>query len=247
MFKFHIETRVSFWTTVLELNFFMTLDQLNLELISCAKCARLVEWREQVGREKRAAYKLETYWAKPVPGFGDSNARVLILGLAPGAHGSNRTGRMFTGDSSGNFLYPALYRAGFASSGVSVNREDGLELHDCYITAAGRCAPPDNKPTTNELQNCKPWLVQELELLPKVRVILALGKIAHDTMLEFFKLQKSKHPFGHALEYTLPDGKILLDSYHVSQQNTQTGKLTIEMFDAILERAKVLCAKNTTS
>jgi uracil-DNA glycosylase len=247
MFKFHIETRVSFWTTALELNFFMTLDQLNLELISCAKCARLVEWREQVGREKRAAYKLETYWAKPVPGFGDSNARVLILGLAPGAHGSNRTGRMFTGDSSGNFLYPALYRAGFASSGVSVNREDGLELHDCYITAAGRCAPPDNKPTTNELQNCKPWLVQELELLPKVRVILALGKIAHDTMLEFFKLQKSKHPFGHALEYTLPDGKILLDSYHVSQQNTQTGKLTVEMFDAILERSKVLCAENRTS
>jgi uracil-DNA glycosylase len=228
---------------VLELNFFMGLEELNLELISCEKCPRLVQWREQVGREKRAAYKDQTYWAKPVPGFGDSNARVLILGLAPGAHGSNRTGRMFTGDSSGNFLYPALQRAGFASSGVSVNREDGLELHDCYITAAGRCAPPDNKPTSLELQNCRPWLIQELELLPNIHVILALGKIAHDTMLEFYKLQKSKHPFGHALEYVLPDRKILLDSYHVSQQNTLTGKLTVEMFAAILERAKALGLK----
>jgi uracil-DNA glycosylase len=222
----------------------MGLSELNLELISCTKCSRLVEWREQVGREKRAAYKDQTYWAKPVPGFGDANARVLILGLAPGAHGSNRTGRMFTGDSSGNFLYPALHRAGFASSGTSVNLSDGLELHDCYITAAGRCAPPDNKPTSLELQNCRPWLTQELELLPNVRVILALGKIAHDTMLEFYKLQKSKHPFGHALEYGLPDGKILLDSYHVSQQNTLTGKLTFEMFDAILERAKELTAQS---
>lgn len=223
---------------MLELNFFMGLTELNLELISCTKCPRLVEWREQVGREKRAAYKLETYWANPVPGFGDANARVLILGLAPGAHGSNRTGRMFTGDSSGNFLYPALHRAGFASSAVSKNLEDGLELKDLYITAAGRCAPPDNKPTTLELQNCRPWLTQELELLPNIQVILALGKIAHDTMLEFYGLQKSKHPFGHALEYPLPDEKILLDSYHVSQQNTLTGKLTVEMFDAILERAK---------
>jgi uracil-DNA glycosylase len=222
----------------------MGLNELNLELISCTKCSRLVEWREQVGREKRAAYKDQTYWAKPVPGFGDANARVLILGLAPGAHGSNRTGRMFTGDSSGNFLYPALHRAGFASSGTSVNLSDGLELHDCYITAAGRCAPPDNKPTSLELQNCRPWLTQELELLPNVRVILALGKIAHDTMLEFYKLQKSKHPFGHALEYGLPDGKILLDSYHVSQQNTLTRKLTFEMFDAILERAKELTAQS---
>lgn len=219
---------------------FMGLSELNLELISCTKCSRLVEWREQVGREKRAAYKDQTYWAKPVPGFGEANAQVLILGLAPGAHGSNRTGRMFTGDSSGNFLYPALHRAGFASSAVSENLEDGLELLNCYITAAGRCAPPDNKPTTLELQNCKPWLSQELELLPNVRVILALGKIAHDTMLEFFKLQKSKHPFGHALEYVLPDGKILLDSYHVSQQNTLTGKLTALMFDKVLERIKVL-------
>ncbi len=218
----------------------MGLEKLNLELIACTKCPRLVEWRERVGCEKRAAYKDQTYWAKPVPGFGDSNARVLILGLAPGAHGSNRTGRMFTGDSSGNFLYPALHRAGFASSAVSVSRDDKLELFDCYITAAGRCAPPDNKPTPLELHNCRPWLTQELELLPNVCVILALGKIAHDTMLEFYGLQKSKHPFGHALEYLLPDGKLLLDSYHVSQQNTLTGKLTVEMFDAILERAKTL-------
>jgi uracil-DNA glycosylase len=222
----------------------MELSELNLELISCRKCPRLVDWREQVGREKRAAYKDQTYWAKPVPGFGDAKARVLILGLAPGAHGSNRTGRMFTGDSSGNFLYPALHRAGFASGAVSQNLEDGLELFDCYITAAGRCAPPDNKPTTLELQNCRPWLEQELELLPNLRVILALGKIAHDTMLEFYKLQKSRHPFGHALEYVLPDGKILLDSYHVSQQNTLTGKLTVEMFDAVLERVKMLMGQS---
>lgn len=218
----------------------MGLEKLNSELISCTKCPRLVEWREQVGREKRAAYKDQVYWAKPVPGFGDANAQVLILGLAPGAHGSNRTGRMFTGDSSGNFLYPALHRAGFASSVESKNLEDGLELFDCYITAAGRCAPPDNKPTRLELQQCRPWLSQELELLPNIRMILALGKIAHDTMLEFYGLQKPKHPFGHAFEYVLPDGKILLDSYHVSQQNTLTGKLTVDMFDSILERIKVL-------
>jgi uracil-DNA glycosylase len=222
----------------------MGLNELNLELILCTKCPRLVQWREQVGREKRAAYKDQTYWAKPVPGFGDANARVLILGLAPGAHGSNRTGRMFTGDSSGNFLYPALHRAGFASSGTSVSLHDRLELHDCYITAAGRCAPPDNKPTALELQDCRPWLTQELELLPKVRVILALGKIAHDTMLEFYNLQKSKYPFGHALEYVLPDGRMLQNSYHVSQQNTLTGKLTIEMFDSILERAKALMVRS---
>jgi uracil-DNA glycosylase len=151
---------------------------------------------------------------------------------------------MFTGDSSGNFLYPALYHAGFASSAVSTSLNDGLELHDCYITAAGRCAPPDNKPTRLELQNCRPWLEQELELLPNIRVVLALGKIAHDTMLEFYKLPKSKHPFGHALEYLLPDGKMLLDSYHVSQQNTLTGKLTVDMFDAILERAKALVVQS---
>ena len=219
----------------------MTFQELNSKIIACRQCARLVEWREQVGREKRAAYKSETYWAKPVPGFGDTQARVLILGLAPGAHGSNRTGRMFTGDSSGNFLYPALFRAGFSSSDISLNLEDGLQLFDAYITAAGRCAPPGNKPTPLELGNCKSWLTQELELLPNIRVILALGKIAHDTMLEYHRLKKSQYPFGHALEYLLPDGKILLDSYHVSQQNTQTGKLTTEMFDGVLERVKTLC------
>jgi uracil-DNA glycosylase family 4 len=219
----------------------MTFQELNSKIIACRQCSRLVEWREQVGREKRAAYKAETYWAKPVPGFGDTQARVLILGLAPGAHGSNRTGRMFTGDSSGNFLYPALFRAGFSSSDASLNLEDGLQLYDAYITAAGRCAPPDNKPTLKELQTCQPWLGQELELLPNIRVVLALGKIAHDTMLEYHGLKKSRQPFGHALEYLLPDGKILLDSYHVSQQNTQTGKLTAEMFDTVLERVKTLC------
>lgn len=219
---------------------FPSLESLNTALEGCERCPRLVDWREKVGIEKRAAYRDQTYWARPVPGFGDVNAPVLILGLAPGAHGSNRTGRMFTGDSSGNFLFPALHRVGLASRPESIWRDDGLVLTDAYITAAGRCVPPDNKPAPDELRNCRSWLEQELEFVPKLRVILALGRIAHDTWLESSGLKKSKYVFGHGLEYGLPDGKILLDSYHVSQQNTQTGRLTAAMFDTILGRAKAL-------
>jgi uracil-DNA glycosylase family 4 len=217
-----------------------SLEQLNEQLVQCRACPRLVVWREEVGRVKRAAYRDQTYWARPVPGFGDSDARVLILGLAPGAHGSNRTGRMFTGDTSGNFLYPALYRAGLASHPTSVSNSDDLRLEGVYITAAGRCAPPDNKPAPQELRACRSWLEAELTFLPNVCVVLALGRVAHDTWLEVMGERKSKYPFGHGFEHVMPDGKILLDSYHVSRQNTQTGRLTAQMFDAVLERARTL-------
>jgi uracil-DNA glycosylase len=217
-----------------------SLEVLNASLEGCVRCPRLVAWREEVGRVKRAAYRDQDYWARPVPGFGDVNARVLLVGLAPGAHGSNRTGRMFTGDSSGNFLFPALHRAGFASRPDSRWRDDGLTLTDLYITAAGRCAPPDNKPTPLELRTCQSWLEAELEFLTGVRVVLALGRVAHEAWLRVHGLALSRHVFAHGAEHVLPDGKTLLDSYHVSQQNTLTGRLTPVMFDAILERAKVL-------
>jgi uracil-DNA glycosylase len=217
-----------------------SLEQLHIALETCTRCQRLVAWREEVGRVKRAAYRDQTYWAKPVPGFGDSSARILLLGLAPGAHGSNRTGRMFTGDSSGDFLFPALHRAGLASQAKAVSRDDGLTLHDLFITAAGRCAPPDNKPTPEELRTCRPWLEAELKFLPNLRVILGIGKIGHEAWLEVCGLRKSAFEFRHGLEHKLPDGHVLLDSYHVSRQNTQTGRLTAAMFDTILERAKIL-------
>lgn len=218
----------------------MTLETLHTNLITCTRCPRLVEWREFVGLEKRRAYREHEYWAKPVPGFGDPNAEILVFGLAPGAHGSNRTGRPFTGDASGGFLYPALYRAGLGNQPESVSREDGMRLRHVYITSAVRCAPPDNKPLPQELRNCSSWTDAELPLLPKVRVYLALGKIAHDALLEYHSLRKSLYPFGHGTEYSLPGGLILLSSYHVSRQNTNTGKLTAQMFDAVLERAKTL-------
>jgi uracil-DNA glycosylase family 4 len=175
-----------------------------------------------------------------VPGFGDSAARLLIFGLAPGAHGSNRTGRMFTGDASGDFLFPALHRAGLASRERAVSRDDGLALHDLYITAGVRCAPPGNRPAPGEIAACARWTREELDLLPGARVVLALGRIAHDAVLAHFGRPRSPHPFAHAAEHPLPDGRVLIDSYHVSRQNTQTGRLTTAMFDAVLERAKVL-------
>ncbi|WP_457629870.1 uracil-DNA glycosylase [Oceanithermus sp.] len=216
------------------------LERLYRELLECRRCPRLVAWREKVGRQKRRAFQNETYWARPVPGFGDPAARLLIFGLAPGAHGSNRTGRMFTGDASGNFLYPALWRAGLASQPQASGRDDGLELHGVYITAAVRCAPPANKPTRQEFAACSYWTERELALLPGLRVYLALGRLAHDALLERYRLAKTRHPFGHGRSYRLPDGRVLLDSYHVSRQNTQTGRLTEEMFAAVLERAKEL-------
>jgi uracil-DNA glycosylase family 4 len=201
-----------------------------------------VTYRETVAREKRRAYRDWEYWGKPVPGFGDPNARVLVLGLAPGAHGSNRTGRPFTGDASGKFMYPILYETGFSNQPDATDRNDGLELNDLYITAAVRCAPPDNKPLPQELTNCAVYLDREIKGLRKIRVVVALGKIAFDAYLNFLKgqgLLKSRkdYVFGHGARYETPDGKILLASYHPSNQNTQTGKLTRAMFMRIFEEA----------
>ncbi len=212
-------------------------EALYRELAQCRRCPRLLAWREEVGRKKRRAYLQEEYWARPVPGFGDPKARILIFGLAPGAHGSNRTGRMFTGDASGNFLYPALWRAGLANQPLAKSRDDGLELRGVYITAAVRCVPPGNKPTREEFATCSVWTERELALLPQLRVYLALGKLAHDALLEHQGLVRFRYRFGHGAEHQLPNGIVLLDSYHVSRQNTQTGRLTEEMFDAVLARA----------
>lgn len=218
------------------------LEQLKQEIITCRKCPRLVEWREEVAKVKRRAYLDWDYWGKPVPGFGDPKARLLILGLAPGAHGSNRTGRMFTGDGSGNFLFPALFRAGFANQANSKNRSDGLELNDCWLTAAGRCAPPANKPTREELNNCQVWLKREISLLSDLQGVVVLGKIALDSLLRlpgFSELPKKEIVFSHGAFYQ-PDEKLpwVLCSYHPSLQNTQTGRLTVEIFDQIWQQAR---------
>ncbi len=220
------------------------LDRLNSEIISCRKCPRLVEWREEVARVKRKAYLDREYWGKPVPGFGDPKARVLVVGLAPGAHGSNRTGRQFTGDASGGFLFPALHRALFANQAQAESRGDGLLLKDMYITASGRCAPPDNKPSPEELNNCQPYLERELEILhPKV--IVCLGRIAFERILKIYSIRSSVYKFGHGASYQLENGTWLLCSYHPSQQNTSTGKLTIPMFDQIWKKAKSLLDENS--
>jgi len=225
-----------------------TLSSLNEEIISCRKCPRLVEWREQVAREKRKAYRDQEYWGKPVPGFGDPKARLLVVGLAPGAHGSNRTGRQFTGDGSGGFLYPALHRAGFANQPHSSARGDGLTLHDMYISACARCVPPDNKPSTEELNNCQPFLERELEII-QPKVIVALGRVAFDRIVRIYSTSvhslRSTVEFSHGAVCDLPSSFIshpssLICSYHPSQQNTLTGKLTVEMFDQIWTKAKAL-------
>lgn len=215
---------------------------LNSEVVACTRCPRLVVYREQIAREKRRAYMDWDYWGKPVPGFGDPNARVVVLGLAPGAHGSNRTGRPFTGDASGNFMYPVLYETGFANQASATNRDDGLILKNLYITAAARCAPPDNKPLPLELANCAPYLDRELEGLKHARVIVALGRIGFDAYLNYLKRKgtldrKSEYIFAHAATYNMPDTRTLLASYHPSNQNTQTGKLTRQMFVEIFKEA----------
>ncbi len=216
---------------------------LNDEIICCRECPRLVEYREQIGREKRRAYREQEYWARPVPGFGDPMARVLVLGLAPGAHGSNRTGRPFTGDASGKFMFPVLYKVGFASQPSGEHRDDGLTLRDCYITAAVRCAPPDNKPLPSELANCARYLDRELAILKNVKVVVALGKIAFDAYLGHLKragafTKSSEVTFGHGKRYELPNGVTLLASYHPSNQNTATGRLTAAMFESVFRTAK---------
>ncbi len=228
------------------------LDALNSQIIACRLCPRLVAYREKIGREKRRAYMDCEYWARPVPGFGDPNARVLILGLAPGAHGSNRTGRPFTGDSSGNFMYPVLHRTGFANQSTAKHLGDGLVLTDAYITAAVRCAPPQNKPTPSEIVNCSTFLDAELDCLTNVRLIVALGRIGFDAYLNYVKRKgqlknKSAYKFGHGATYELPDGRILLASYHPSNQNTQTGKLTEAMFTEIFRTAKRLIRVNSAT
>ena len=205
--------------------------------MSCDRCPRLRSYCVRIGREKRRAYRDETYWARPVPGFGDPRARLLIVGLAPAAHGGNRTGRIFTGDRSGDWLFAALYRAGYANQPTSVARDDGLQLHDAYITAAVHCAPPANKPRPDERDNCAPYLTRELALLDRVAVIVALGQYAWQALAAHYEL-RPRPAFGHLAETALPGGVVLLGSYHPSQQNTFTGKLTEPMFDAVFDRAR---------
>ena len=221
------------------------LSALQNEIVQCRACPRLVAWREEVARVKVRRFREWTYWARPLPGFGDPRGRLLIMGLAPAAHGGNRTGRMFTGDRSGDFLYAALHRAGFANQPTSEHRDDGLRLEGVFITAPCRCAPPANKPLPEELQRCSAWLDREVSLLPDVRVVLALGSIGWGAALLHFARRGLEVPrprplFGHGAEARIPRGPVLLGCYHVSQQNTNTGKLTPRMIDAVLRRAKAL-------
>jgi len=225
-----------------------SLLQLEAALIGCRRCARLCAWREKVAIEKRRAYRDETYWGRPVPGFGDPEARLVIVGLAPAAHGANRTGRMFTGDRSGDFLFAALHRAGLASQAESRRKGDGLSLRGAWITAPVRCAPPDNKPSPAEIEACRSWLMEELGLLPHASVYLALGKTGYDAVVRLARaaagVRVEAPPFGHGVETALPDPRTgrgsvkLVASYHVSQQNTQTGRLSAAMFDAVVEAAR---------
>lgn len=213
-------------------------------VVGCRACPRLVEWREETARVKRRMYRDAEYWGKPLAAFGDPEARLLIVGLAPAAHGGNRTGRMFTGDRSGDWLFGALYRAGFANQPGSEHRGDGLELRDALITAAARCAPPANKPTRDELSACRPYLAREIELLPDLRVVVVLGRIAFDAFLRAYydtgRMMPSRKPaFGHNAAARLPDGgPLLIACYHPSQQNTQTGRLTEAMLDDVFRQAR---------
>lgn len=220
---------------------------LHEELVNCRACPRLVQWREEVAREKRRAYRAWDYWGRPVPGFGDPKARLLVVGLAPGAHGANRTGRMFTGDGSGDTLYSALHRAGFASQPTSRHIDDGLTLADAFITAVARCAPPDNRPTPAELANCQPFMQREFSLIPQIQVIVALGQIAFEGCLRLLRGAGYEIPrlkFGHCLHYPLDQPPLaplhLIGCYHPSRQNTQTGRLTPEMMDQVFQLARLL-------
>jgi uracil-DNA glycosylase family 4 len=232
------------------------ISDLEQEVISCRRCPRLVAWRERMGREKRRAYRAETYWAKPVPGFGDEKARVLAVGLAPGAHGSNRTGRMFTGDASGDFLYPALHRAGYADRPRAAARDDGLTLRGMFITAVVRCVPPGNKPSAEEIRNCLPFLAGELRLLRDLRVLVALGRIAYESLLrlpadregglgDWGAFPGAAPPFAHGAIWLwrsvadAPD-RWLIAAYHPSRQNTQTGRLTRVMYDRLWRKVRKL-------
>ena len=222
-----------------------SLDALNALIVKCERCPRLRAHCSEVARTRRRAYTEWEYWGRPVPSFGDPNARVLALGLAPGAHGSNRTGRPFTGDGSGDFLYPVLHEAGFASQPNAHSRDDGMVLTGIWITSVARCAPPGNKPTPEELRNCAPWVDQEMALLKHLRVVVCLGKIAFDGLLAHERrsgsaIVRAGYPFAHGAEYTLPSGLKVIASYHPSLQNTNTGKLTRSMFLGIFQRARQL-------
>jgi len=226
----------------------MSIASINKRVVACTRCPELRTYCARIAVEKKKAYLDRTYWGKPVPSFGGDSAQVMIVGLAPGAHGSNRTGRMFTGDASGDFLFPALYRAGFASQPIAMGREDGMQVPNLLITAAAHCAPPGNKPTPQELRNCFPYLVEEFDTLEDLRVIIAFGSIAFKTTLDLlaereFVLAPQRPKFGHGMEATASRGKrklAVISSYHPSRQNTNTGKLTRPMFDAIFKRANAL-------
>lgn len=218
------------------------LARLEREIVGCRACPRLVAWREQVGREKRASFRDDDYWARPVPGFGDPAARLAIVGLAPAAHGANRTGRIFTGDRSGDVLYAALHRAGYANQPTATSRHDGLRLTDCWITCPVRCAPPANKPTPVERDTCRLFLERELALLADVRVLLVLGGFGYQVLTGILGV-RPRPRFGHGVEVPLPDGRTILCSYHVSQQNTFTGRLTPAMLDDVFARARELSSR----
>jgi uracil-DNA glycosylase family 4 len=225
-----------------------TIAAINREVVRCTNCPELRVYCEQVAAEKKRAYRDWTYWGKPVPAFGDPNARVVLIGLAPGAHGSNRTGRMFTGDASGDFLYPALHRVGFATQASAISSNDGLELRDCFITAALRCAPPQNKPAPQQLKRCYPYLLREMQNLDRAQVIVGLGAIGTKAAIDVLKdagytIEPQRWRFGHGVEILATKGKrriTVIASFHPSRQNTNTGKLTTPMFDAIFARAKTL-------
>jgi uracil-DNA glycosylase family 4 len=219
-----------------------TIAKLHLQITSCTRCPRLVEWRESIAKEKVARFRDWEYWGKPIPGFGDTKARLLIVGLAPAAHGGNRTGRIFTGDRSGDWLFKALHKFGFASQPESISKRDGQRLKDCYITAAVRCAPPQNKPTLQEIHDCRPYLLRELQLLNNVKVVIGLGRIACDAVLQSFHAlglaEKKRLDFGHGNVISLNKDQTLITSFHPSQQNTFTKRLTEPMFDGVFKKAK---------
>jgi len=227
-----------------------TIPNVDRSIIRCTRCPRLRAYCRRVARDKKREFRDWEYWGKPVPGFGDPAARLLVVGLAPAAHGANRTGRMFTGDSSGSWLYDALHRHGFANQPQSLSRDDGLTLNDCYITAAARCAPPGNKPSRVELDHCRPYLAAELRLLRRVRVVVTLGRIAHESWLKaagwWERLPpRARPPFAHGAETMLPDGAVVIASYHPSRQNTNTGKLTPTMWNAVFRTARALLGQPT--
>ena len=215
------------------------LSSVHDDVCGCRACPRLVDWREDVAREKRASFSDETYWGRPVPGFGDPNAAILVLGLAPAAHGANRTGRMFTGDRSGDWLYRAMHKAGLANQPESLHASDGLRLTGAWVTSAVKCAPPDNKPSNDERDRCRPFLRRELEALGRLSVVVCLGSFAYEAACSEFGV-KPRPKFGHGVEVTTPDGFVLVCSFHPSQQNTFTGKLTESMIDAVFDRAREL-------